>query len=232
MRYLAIVPARGGSKGIKDKNILKIQNRYLIEYSITPALDLVREGIIDKLILSTDSEKIAHIGRSLGIEVPYLRPAAISGDKAKSIAYVLHAIEYFKHTGVDFDAVIILQPTCPLRDKSDIQNAISLFECGGANSLITCYCEEYINDLVIYHKKNNLAQPIHSDHNKGVRRQDLEPLYIRNGAIYITQVEYLIHYKRIIADLPLMYVMPKYKSVNLDTLDDLYFLERILPEKS
>lgn len=96
MKILAIIPARCGSKAIKDKNIINVCGKPLIAYSIEPALKLLAESFIDKVIISTDCERIATIAEKHGAEVPFLRPEAIAGDKAKSIEFILHAIEFFE----------------------------------------------------------------------------------------------------------------------------------------
>ncbi|MFH1894726.1 MAG: acylneuraminate cytidylyltransferase family protein [Patescibacteria group bacterium] len=227
-KILIIIPARKGSKGIKNKNIVSVCGKPLIEYTIVPALRLKREKIATEVIVSTDSQKIADIAKRLGVNVPFLRPQAISGDKAKSIDFVLHALNYFKNNGFFYDIVVILQPTSPLRDYYDIKKAMDIYLNNKNDSLISAYGEEKINDLMIYHKKNNLAIPLKSAHSKGVIRQEQEDIYIRNGAIYISSVKFIEKFRRIISDSPLMYAMPKNRSLNIDIPADLTMLRKIL----
>ncbi|MCD4792905.1 MAG: acylneuraminate cytidylyltransferase family protein [Bacteroidales bacterium] len=229
MKYLAIIPARGGSKGIKNKNIIDIKGKPLLYYTINPALQLLKENIISKLILSTDSKKIAEIGAEYGVNVPFIRPADISGDKAKSFSYVMHALNYYEKQEIYFDAVIILQPTSPLRNYSDISGAINLFnETKNRKSLISCYDDETINELILYKKDNNFAIPLHPNHNKGVRRQEHDNIFIRNGAIYIVSTEFIKQTNQLFDETPLMYEMPKSRSINLDCREDLKILKRSL----
>ena len=230
MKILAIIPARGGSKGIKNKNIIDVCGKPLIQYSIDLALDLKAISLVDEVIVSTDSDEIKKLSEGIGASVPFLRPSNISGDKAKSINFILHAIKYYEDSSVYFDAVLLLQPTSPLRNVILLKNAINLFITNSnSNSLISCYKEEYINDLVMYKSKNNIQlEPLNLNHNKGVRRQDHGGTFVRNGSVYLTKVSYLKETNQIISENPLLLEMKKSQSINLDTLDDLEILKRAL----
>lgn len=229
MRFLTIIPARGGSKGIPKKNIIDVNGKPLIAYTIEPAVEALREGLVDKVIISTDSEEIAEVAAKYGAEIPFMRPESISGDKAKSIEFIQHALEYYDNLSERFDAVLLLQPTSPLRTVEDIRDAISLYRESGNDSLISCYEEEYINDLVIYKlgKDGKTSIPVSPLHNKGVRRQDHGSTYVRNGCIYITGRK-LVEEGFVIGNNPLMLVMEKNRSVNVDTLEDLELLRKLL----
>jgi CMP-N,N'-diacetyllegionaminic acid synthase len=229
MRILAIIPARGGSKGIPNKNILEINGLPLIAYSIKAVLPLIEEEVVTKLIVSTDSTEIGSIAEKYGAEFPFIRPGDISGDKAKSIDLIIHALDFYEEKGKVFDAVLLLQPTSPLRTTEDIRNAISIFNENENDSLISTYEEEYINDLVMYKKGKDgiTSMPLNASHNKGVRRQDHGAIFVRNGCIYITKVA-LLRKGYIIGENPLMYEMSKSKSLNLDTLEDVEILKKVL----
>jgi CMP-N-acetylneuraminic acid synthetase len=229
LKILCIIPARGGSKGIPKKNIIDVNGKPLIAYTIEAALEVMQQGLVEKVIVSTDSEEIANISKSLGAEVPFLRPESISGDKAKSVEFLAHALEFYQQSNVHFDAVLLLQPTSPLRDATDLKNAINLYCTGNNDSLISAYEEEYINDLVIYKlaPDGKTSIPVSPLHNKGVRRQDHGSTYVRNGCIYISSSE-LIKNGFVIGEKPLMFIMDKNKSVNVDTLEDLELLRKLL----
>jgi CMP-N,N'-diacetyllegionaminic acid synthase len=229
LKILAIIPARGGSKGIPKKNIIDVNGKPLIAYTIEPALQALKAGYIEKVIVSTDSEEIAGVARQLGAEVPFLRPESISGDKAKSIEFIQHALQYYSDIGIEFDAVLLLQPTSPLRTVDNLREAIKLFSQGGNDSLISCYEEEYINDLVIYKMgpDGKTSIPVSPLHNKGVRRQDHGSLYVRNGCIYISGVD-IVRNGFVIGEQPLMYIMDKNRSVNVDTHEDLELLRKLM----
>ena len=229
MKILAIIPARCGSKGIKDKNIIDVCGKPLIAYSIEQALTLKHNDLIDTLLVSTDCKKIADIASRYGAEVPFLRPKDISDDKSKSIDFILHAIDFYASQGISFDAVLLLQPTSPLRDYKLLKSSIELFKKNDNDSLISVYKEEYINDLVMYKDINEeKLKPLNKQHNKGVRRQDHGSIYIRNGAIYLTKVTFIKNTKLIISDNPLFVEMKKSDSINIDTIDDLKLLRNTL----
>ncbi len=229
MKILCIIPARGGSKGIPKKNIIDVNGKPLIAYTIEEAVKAKNKGCIDKVIVSTDDVEIAETAKAFGAEIPFLRPASISGDKAKSVEFMQHALEYFAHINEVFDAVLLLQPTSPLRNAEDIQNAIQMYENSKNDSLISAYEEEYINDLVLYamDADGKTSKPLNPMHNKGVRRQDHGSLYVRNGCVYISSCE-LLAKGFVIGEAPLMYVMDKNRSVNVDTYEDLELLRKLI----
>lgn len=224
MKVLAIIPARGGSKGVPRKNIIDIKGKPLICYSIEAGLDAKKRGLIEEVVVSTDDEEIANISRKAGADVPFMRPDYLSNDTAKSVDAMIHAYQFYLENGREFDTILLLQPTTPLRTVDDIENALGIYETQQVSSLISCYKEEYICDLVSYHKEGDMAIALNEKHNGGGRRQDLPDLYVRNGAIYITSVEQMIKNHRVFDDVPAMYVMPKERSVNIDCMDDVEML--------
>jgi CMP-N-acetylneuraminic acid synthetase len=227
-KYLIIIPARGGSKGIPDKNIVDVGGKPIIAYSIEIANEFIIKHNTSIAIVSTDSPKIAEVAKQYGAAVPFLRPENISGDNAKSVDFMLHAVKFFQNIEQIFDAIILLQPTSPLRELTDIIEAVRIFEETGVDSLISVYSEDYICELVCYHKDGDMALPLSKLHNAGIRRQEHEKLYIRNGSIYITNVSYLLRSKKVISDIPALYEMSKSKSINIDTSEDLEILRWIL----
>ena len=125
-----------------------------------------------------------------------------------------------KKKGEEYDAIMLLQPTTPLRTVEDIKSSIDIYIKNNAKSLISCYKEEYVCDLVSYNKDGDMAIPLNENHNKGIRRQELKEVFVRNGAIYITDVGYMLENRLVISDNPVMYVMSKNKSINIDCMDD------------
>ena len=220
MKVLAIIPARGGSKGIPHKNIIDIAGKPLIAYTIETGLEGKKRGYIDEVIVSTDDHYIAEISKEYGASVPFIRPGYLSSDTAKSVDVMIHAYEFYKEIGIQYDTILLLQPTTPFRTAEDVGFSLELFKKEKASSLISCYKEEYICDYVAYHKQGNLAMALNEGHNKGTRRQELEDLYIRNGAIYITSVDQMMENHRVFDDVPAMYVMPKDRSINIDCMED------------
>jgi len=226
---LCIIPARGGSKGIKDKNIIDVNGKPLIAYSIELANKLKDKSLVSRVIVSTDSERIANIAKTCGAEIPFLRPIEISTDKSKSIDFILHALDFYEANFVHFDAVLLLQPTSPIRTVDEVEKAISIYNSNESESLISCYKEEYINDLVMYRcKAEYKLEPLNINHNKGVRRQDHGSIFVRNGSIYLTKTDYLKETHQIISDTPLLFEMKKNDSINIDTIEDLELVRKVL----
>jgi CMP-N-acetylneuraminic acid synthetase len=230
VEILAIVPARGGSKGIPRKNLVDVCGKPLIAWSIEVAKALVARRDIDRAVVSTDDAEIAAVAREHGADVPFMRPAELATDAAKSIGYVLHALDSLpKPGGGDYDAVMLLQPTAPIRPIDAIGEATQRFKSGTALSLISCYREDYINELVMYAEQaDGTLLPRSSDHNTGVRRQEHGPSRVRNGAVYITRTAYLRSTHRLICDRPMLMRMRKADSIDLDTPDDLEILRAVM----
>lgn len=231
MRILCIIPARGGSKGIPHKNIVDVNGKPLIYYTIKPALEVKKRGYIDEVIVSTEDETIARIARELGVNVPFMRPVELAGDKSKSIDCVLHALAYFEEKGEKYDAVLLLQITSPLRTAENIIEAIELFKMRENISLVSCYKEESVSIFNSYEIDNEgYGIPKNNNHNKGIRRQDIPSMYVRNGAIYITKTNYLKTDRLIISEKPLLYIMPIEQSINIDTVADLSYARWLIKE--
>lgn len=229
MRILGIVPARGGSKGIPRKNLADVCGRPLIAWSIEAGKQLLANGVLARCIVSTDDEEIAAVARAYGADVPFLRPAAAATDTAKALAYVLHALDTLEPRDGDYDAVMILQPTSPRRDPAAIAEAVERLATSDADSLISCYQEDYINELVMYEDDGDgRIRPRHPDHNKGVRRQEHGPTMVRNGAVYVTRVPYLRATGQLVCDRPVLLRMEKIDSIDVDTPDDLELLRAVV----
>lgn len=226
---LAVIPARGGSKGIPRKNLADLCGRPLIAWSIEAGLALRAAGAVERCIVSTDDHEIAEVSRQLGAEVPFMRPSLLAGDDAKSIDVILHAIDWAEASGMRPEAVLLLQPTSPQRDVASISAAITGFLTQHrADSLISCYQEDYICDLVMYRDSGDgFLRPLSQDHNRGIRRQQHGAIMVRNGAVYLTRVSYLRSARRIVCDRPMLLRMSKRESVDLDTPEDLEILRRL-----
>jgi CMP-N,N'-diacetyllegionaminic acid synthase len=229
IRILGIIPARGGSKGIPRKNLADLCGRPLIAWSIESGMQLLANGVLARCIVSTDDEEIAAVARANGADVPFLRPAEAATDTAKALAYVLHALDVLEPTYGAYDAVMILQPTSPRRDPAAIAEAVARLAASDADSLISCYQEDYINELVIYEDEGNgRIRPRHPNHNKGVRRQEHGPTMVRNGAVYVTRVPFLRKTGQLVCDHPVLLRMEKIESIDVDTPDDLELLRAVL----
>jgi CMP-N-acetylneuraminic acid synthetase len=224
VRVLGLVTARGGSKGIPGKNLVLLGGRPLITYTLTAALDA---NCLSAVIVSTDSPEIADVARAAGARVPFLRPAALSGDAAGQIDVVLHALAELERSGESYDAVALLQPTSPLRRAADIDAAVSLLEASGADSVISLAPAGSHHPCYGYRLEDGWAQPIFPV-SPGTRRQDLPDLYLRNGAVYVTRRNVLLENHDLYGRRTAGYVMPAERSVNIDTPHDLAFAEFLI----
>ncbi len=229
MRILGIVPARGGSKGIPRKNLADVCGKPLIAYSIETGRQLLAGGTLARCIVSTDDPEIADCARALGADVPFMRPAAAATDTAKALAYVLHALDVLEPQDGAYDAVMLLQPTSPIRNTALIAAAVARMEAGNSDSLISCYQEEYINELVMYDPQaDGTLLPRSPLHNKGVRRQEHGPAMVRNGALYVTRTPYLKATGSLVCDRPVLLEMSKLDSIDVDAPDDLVLLRAVM----
>lgn len=229
MKLLAIIPARKGSKGVPRKNIALLNNSPLICHTLGPAIEALQLNKIAKVIVSTDDDELTEIVEMrFGSKYCQVRPGNLAHDQAKTIDVVLYVLEKESEKGNEYDGVILLQPTSPLRELTDILSAIQLFENCGRPALISAYCDSSLSEGILYKHVDNLAIPIASGHNKGVRRQEESPILIRNGSIYITRTDYLISSQQFFDDSPVVFVMPKSKSINIDRPCDLEDAERYL----
>ncbi len=226
MKNLAIIPARSGSKGLKDKNIKKLNNKPLIYYSIVAALEA---GIFDEVMVSTDSEKYADIAKECGAAVPFLRSYDNADDRAGSWDVVKEVLDCYEKRGMLFDTVCLLQPTSPLRKSSDIAEAYKLFE-KKASVAVVSVCETDHSPLLANVLPNDKSLEGFIRQTKGDRRQDLGVFYRLNGAIYIVYVKEL----RTSIDLykrgSFAYVMPRERSVDIDSELDFEYAEFLMKE--
>lgn len=219
MSNLAIIPARSGSKGIKDKNIREIYGKPLIAYTIENAL---QSQYIDELMVSTDSKEYADIAKRYGAKVPFLRSKRNSSDVAQTIDVVLEVLSEYEKSKISFDNVIILQPTSPLRTSKNIDNAFKLFYSRYADSVVSvCKCEHSPVWSNILPEDANLYGFISEENLK--RRQKIKDYYRLNGAIYISKVQVLKKNRSFYGKKSYACIMEQAESVDIDTdLDFLY----------
>lgn len=220
---IAIIPARGGSKGLPGKNIKKLLNKPLIAYTIEAAL---KSDAIDRVIVSTDSIEIAAIARSCGAEVPFLRPDYLSTDTTLAIDVYLYMIEELqKENSKMIENFVVLLPTCPLRTENDIDAACNLFFSNKADSVIS-YTEE--SHPIFWHKFINERGTLEEIFPEKIdNRQNYRKSYYPNGAIYVFNLE-LLREGKYYSDHSYPYLMPSNRSVDIDTLNDFLYAEFLL----
>lgn len=215
---VALIPARGGSKGIPKKNIRNLVGHPLIEYSIKAAR---LSPWIDRVIVSTDSDEVAKVALALGAEVPFLRPKELATDEAPGIAPVIHCLEMIN----EIETLILLQPTSPLRAVEDIEGCLNLYRNSGAS--VVSVTESPKHPAWMYSLSEDQAL-IKFDESFGQRRQDLAKIYYLNGAIYVASGKQLLKEKSFINSLTKGFVMPPDRSIDIDTFLDWEFTEFLL----
>lgn len=215
MRTLGIIPARGGSKGVPRKNIRELAGKPLLAWTIEAA----KGSRLDRVILSTDDEEIAAVGRRFGADVPFLRPAEHATDSARAIPMLQHAVKACEDAGDRYDAVMMLQPTSPMRLSRDVDGALEKLAADpSADAVISVVpVGEFHPARMKYLEGNLLLDPPFCEAYENQPRQELVPMYIRSGSIYLVRRDTLMVKGSLKGRRCLAQVMPKNRSVNIDS---------------
>ncbi len=225
-RFLGLIPARGGSKRVPRKNLQTVAGKPLLAWTIDAALAAQR---LDRLILSTDDEEIAALGRDCGVDVPFMRPPQLASDTASGRDVTVHAVRTLADRGERFDYVVVLQPTSPLRSHQDIDDAITLLLDKRASAVVSV-CEtdhppEWSNTLPDDLSMRDFFRPAVRD----MRSQDLPTSYRLNGAIYIYNCTRLLRDETDEMDnSTFAFIMPRLRSVDIDEEIDLEIADLLL----
>ncbi|MBN1762919.1 MAG: acylneuraminate cytidylyltransferase family protein [Methanomicrobia archaeon] len=233
MRYkiIAIIPARGGSKGLPRKNIKPLLGKPLIAWTIEQAK---KSKYIDKVIVSTEDEEIAEISKEYGAEVSFLRPKELARDDSPTIEVILHAINWFEKRDEYFDLVVLLEPTSPLRDVEDIDNCVKMLVNNPKAKAIVGIAKlesSHPEFNVVINDMGFIRKPDGTSNFKFLRRQELEEVYFFEGSIYISKIEALKKNRTFYHELTLAYVVQKYKSLEVDELSDFICIEALMKAK-
>ena len=224
MNILGIIPARGGSKGVPRKNIRPLAGKPVLQYTVEAAQ---QSRLITRLAVSTEDSEIGELATRLGCDL-IVRPDHLAGDKVPMYPVIQHALaEAESRYGLSFDGVFILQPTTPLRTHGDIDGAIDCFRESGAESVIGVVRIYDQHPVRIKRIVDGCLQPFCLPEEEGSRRQDLEPAYLRNGAVYIVRKDVLAR-DTVRGDDQRAYEMPAERSVNIDEPIDFVFAEAML----
>ena len=224
MKTLYVIPARGGSKGIPHKNIKPLAGKPLIGYSIDVARQLAAD---DDICLTTDDPEIAATAESMGLNVPFLRPASLATDTCGTYEVLIHALDFYRDSGIDYDTLVLLQPTSPMRTADDVRAAQALYSPdidmvvtvkeAASNPYYNCY--ETDNDGFLHISKGDGGY---------TRRQDAPKVWEYNGAVYVINVESLRRMPLSAFTRRRMSVMPAERSVDLDTPVDWLIAEKLI----
>ena len=223
MNICSIITARGGSKGVPKKNIKLLNKKPVIAYSIEESL---KNNDIKETYVTTEDKEIANISREYGAKI-IDRPQELARDNSTSVDVVLHSLEYLENIGELPDFFVLLQPTSPLRTKEDIGNAIKLFIENECDALISVSQLDH-SSMMSFEIKNNFLTPNCDEKFLNKRRQELPNFYCPNGAIYITTPDSLRKNNTFIPKNTIPYIMPKERSVDLDTEFDFKLIEYLL----
>ena len=221
MKNIAIIPARSGSKGVKDKNIRNLNGKPLMAYTIEAAIN---SDEFDEIMVSTDSEKYAQIAKEYGANVPFLRSEKTASDTASSWDMVEEVLAGYKNLGLEFDTFCLLQPTSPLRTRDDIKAAYKLYR-ERANFAVVSVCEAEHSPLWCGHLPENQEFIDFVDQENMKQRQAGRRYYRLNGAIYIVDIEKFKVDKFLYHSGSFAYIMPQERSVDIDTEIDFKLAE-------
>jgi N-acylneuraminate cytidylyltransferase len=212
-KVLALITARGGSKGLPRKNVLLAGGKPLLAWTADAAISA---ECVDRVVLSSDDHEIMDAARAAGCDVPFCRPARLASDCATSIDVVLHALDQLP----GYNYVLLLQPTSPLRAAADIDAAFALMLERDAPSCVSV-CEVDQSPYWMYRvASDNKLQRLLPELQGITRRQDLPPIYVLNGAIYIARIDWLRANKNFVGSETVAYFMPKERSLDIDTAED------------
>lgn len=221
---VAIVPARGGSKGLPGKNIKPLLGKPLIAYTIEAA---IQAKDIHRIVVTTDSKDIAEVAAQYGAEIPFMRPQQLATDQSSAIDVYLHAAEYMMaHEGEDMGKFVVLLPTAPLRTAEDIDSALEFWQESKASTLVSmAEADTPISWYYVKNKRGYIENAGFDNDNAIKNRQINRRYYIPNGAIYILDYKLLKSRRTYYDNRTVAYVMAKEKSIDIDTVWDFELAE-------
>lgn len=230
MKIIAIIPARSGSKGLVDKNIALVCGRPLMDYTIKAAID---SRCFDTVMVSTDSEKYAEIAKACGADVPFLRAEKTSGDCAGSWDVVREVLTNYAKNGLVYDYVALLQPTSPLRSVDDIKRAVGMLSNLSIHNVVSVAETDHpVQWCFPLSEDCSMAEYAKSPYSL-MRRQELEKHYQENGAIYLVDAKQIMnHDYNLYCDACYAYIMPRERSIDIDTKVDMAVLKAILGKET
>ncbi|WP_274601152.1 cytidylyltransferase domain-containing protein [Halochromatium roseum] len=221
MNCFALIPARGGSKGIPRKNVRLLADKPLIAWTIESALQAIS---VERVVVSTEDEEIASIAEAYGADIPFMRPRALAGDDTPTMDVVYHALDQL----CEYDWVLLLQPTSPLRTAEDIDGMAAFCEQAQAPAAVSiCPCSKH-PFWSYWQAPNGLLRPYVTDQPLIARRQDCPPAFELNGAMYLGKASWLRQQSHFVTSETVGYRMPRSRSLDLDTPDDWLLAEFLI----
>ncbi|WP_417845219.1 cytidylyltransferase domain-containing protein [Thalassospira povalilytica] len=219
LKVMAVVTARGGSKGLPNKNVLDFCGKPLIAWSIEAAK---KSKLVDRVVVSTEDENIAEIAREYGADVPFMRPDELATDEAVTLDVLKHLVSKIQ----DYDLIVLLQPTSPLRTVQDIDTAIELCASNAMTSTVSV-CEADKSPYWMYYlsEEGQMKNVLTQDQTSSTRRQDLPQAFALNGAVYVISKNALLAGEALVSKDTLAFPMPKSRSVDIDSEEDFVVAE-------
>jgi len=225
-RVYGLIPARGGSKGIPDKNLRLLGGRPLLSYSVEAAR---MSGTVDYLVLTTDSEKIADQGRELGIDNVIMRPPELALDDTPMLPVVQHALRELAGGGHTVDILVLLQPTAPLRRPDHILHGVEILIRHGCDSVVSVVkVPSHLSPHYVMMIRGGFLLHFLAEGENVTRRQDVPPAYYRDGTIYVMWEETVVQKQSLYGDTCMPMILPSEESQVLDSIDDWNRAERLL----
>jgi CMP-N,N'-diacetyllegionaminic acid synthase len=226
VNVLGVVPARSGSKGIPDKNLRTLAGKPLLAY-VAKAVE--EANVIDRLVLTTDSESIAQLGRDYGFEVPFLRPASLAADDTPMLDTVQHAVEELEIAGWRADIIVLLQPTSPLRKAKHIADAVGALVEDRADSIASVVAiPDKFSPQKAMKVEDGRLRFWSEQGSKITRRQQLQPTYVREGTVYACLYDVLMNMNTLYGPKCIPLPLDPEESLSLDTMEDWQRAESIL----
>ncbi len=227
MRVLGLIPARGGSKGVPRKNLKLLRGKPLLQYTAEAAL---AAGQLSRVVLSTEDEEIAELGRRCGLEVPFIRPSELGRDETPMLPVAQHAMRMLEEAGGRFDALCLLQPTNPLRRAEDIDACIELLAESSADAVVTVLPVpiEYNPHWVYFKNLDGFLRLSAGESAPIPRRQELPSAFHREGSVYVTRRDVLMDGDSFYGSRLIGYPMDAERSINIDTMEDWERAEKML----
>ena len=225
-QVLGIVPARGGSKGVPGKNVRLLAGRTLLDYTASAAS---ASGVLDRIVLSTDSDEIADVGRRAGLEVPFMRPASLAQDDTPMLPVIQHAITALTESGWTPEVIVLLQPTSPLRRPWHIRDAVTTLRETKADSVVTVVeLPRHLSPDYVMRIEDGLLRPFLPDGARVTRRQDARAAYSRDGTVYACWRATIDRFRSIYGERCQPLIVSAADSLSIDSLDDWTEAERRL----
>ena len=227
-KIIGVITARGGSKGLPGKNIRMLNGKPLIAWSI---IEAKKSRFLDKLIVSTDSEKIVDVAKNYGAEIPFMRPKELALDTTPSVDVLFHALDFLEKQGEKFDYLALIEPTSPLRTADDIDTPImNLINHKSAKAIVSVSKLESAHpDFVLSLSKEGMIKPFSGGDELTVkRRQDLKDAYFPDGTIYISDINVLKQKKNFYHGLTIAYPIDRYKFFEVDEEMDLVIMKALM----